>query len=130
MILIPVKNLAHAKQRLAAVLDQSARTELAQVMLLDVLETLAAWSSLPAVSLVTSDRFALDLARQFRFDVIPDDDNRSETDAIEMATRAAQARGVKSTLVIPGDIPLIHAWELEKISASAPAEGCVLVPSA
>ena len=36
MILIPVKNLSSAKQRLAAVLDQSARTELAQTMLRDV----------------------------------------------------------------------------------------------
>jgi len=38
MILIPVKNLAQAKQRLADVLDQPARTELAQVMLFDVLD--------------------------------------------------------------------------------------------
>ena len=37
MILIPVKNLASAKQRLASLLEQSVRTELAQAMLLDVL---------------------------------------------------------------------------------------------
>ena len=36
VILIPVKNLSAAKQRLAAVLDQPARTELAQAMLHDV----------------------------------------------------------------------------------------------
>ena len=36
VILIPVKNLSAAKQRLAAVLDQPARTELAQTMLHDV----------------------------------------------------------------------------------------------
>ena len=41
MILIPVKSLANAKQRLASVLDQATRTELAQAMLFDVLETLA-----------------------------------------------------------------------------------------
>ena len=38
MILIPVKDLSGAKQRLAAILDQPARTELAQAMLLDMLE--------------------------------------------------------------------------------------------
>jgi 2-phospho-L-lactate guanylyltransferase (CobY/MobA/RfbA family) len=37
MILIPVKNLANAKQRLASILDQPTRTELAQAMLFDVL---------------------------------------------------------------------------------------------
>jgi len=38
MILIPVKNLANAKQRLADVLDQQERTELAHAMLTDVLQ--------------------------------------------------------------------------------------------
>ncbi len=130
MILIPVKNLAAAKQRLAPVLDQAARTELAQAMLFDVLETLATWANRPEVTLVTRDPFALDLARRFDFDVIPDHANRGETAAIEMATRVCESRGVESTLVIPGDIPLIQAGEIERIVEAAPAEGSVLVPSA
>ena len=32
--------------------------------------------------------------------------------------------------MIPGDIPLIQSWELEKILQSAPAEGSVLVRAA
>jgi 2-phospho-L-lactate/phosphoenolpyruvate guanylyltransferase len=130
MILVPVKNLANAKHRLASVLDQSARTELAQAMLWDVLETLATWEGCPDVSIVTSDPFALDLSRQFDFQVIPDHENRSETDAIEAATRFCESRGAESTLVIPGDIPLIQGWELERIFKAAPEEGSVLVPSA
>jgi len=130
MILIPVKDLAHAKQRLAAVLEQPARTELAHAMLHDVLEAVAAWPNRPPVSLVTSYPFAMDLARQFQFEVIPDPANRSETDAIEIATQTCVARGVESTLVIPGDIPLIRADELEAILKGAPPEGSVLVPSA
>ena len=91
MILVPVKNLASAKQRLAAILDQPTRTELAQVMLLDVLETLANWPDHPDVGIVTSDPFALQLARQFHFTVIADHANRGETDAIETATRFCEA---------------------------------------
>ena len=130
MILIPVKSLANAKQRLASVLDQPTRTQLAQAMLFDVLEALGTWANRPEVSIVTSDPFALELARRFRFQIIPDNANRSETDAIEMATRFCVGRGVDSTLVIPGDIPLIQAGEVEKILESAPAEGSVLVPAA
>ena len=130
MILIPVKSLANAKQRLASVLDQPARTKLAQAMLFDVLETLGTWVSRPEVSIVTSDPFALDLARRFEFQVIPDNTNRSQTDAIEMATRFCESRSVDSTLVIPGDIPLIKTSELEKILQAGPAEGSVLVPAA
>ncbi len=38
-------------------------------------------------------------------------------------------RGADSTLVIPADIPLIQAWELEEIWKQAPAEGTLLVPA-
>jgi 2-phospho-L-lactate/phosphoenolpyruvate guanylyltransferase len=130
MILVPVKNLANAKQRLASVLDQTSRVELAHAMLFDVLETLGAWTKRPEVAVVTSDSFALDLARRFDFEVIVDHANRSETDAIEMATQVCQSRGVDSTLVIPGDIPLVRTWELETILRLAPSEGSVLVPAA
>lgn len=130
MILIPVKNLSAAKQRLAGVLDQPARTELAQAMLHDVVATVAAWPRRPACALVTSDSFALDLARQYHFEIIPDPANPGETGAIEMATCFCLLRGIDSTLVIPADIPLIQASELDQILAHAPDEGSVLVPAA
>ncbi len=130
MILVPVKNLAEAKQRLRPLLDQSACTELAQAMLCDVLQTLSAWPHRPEVSLVTSDPFAHQLAQRFHLSVIIDNTNHSETDAIDMATRVCESRGVESTMVIPGDIPLVQTWELESILQTAPAEGSVLVPAA
>jgi 2-phospho-L-lactate guanylyltransferase len=130
VILVPVKNLSAAKQRLAAVLDQSARTELARAMLHDVVATLAAWTRRPACALVTGDPFAVDLARQYDFEIIPDPANPGETGSIEMATRLCVSRGIESTLVIPADIPLIQASELELILAQAPDEGSVLAPAA
>lgn len=130
MILVPVKNLSSAKQRLAAVLDQSSRTELAQAMLHDVVAAVAAWSRRAAAALVTSDPFAIELAKKYDFEVIPDPANAGETGAIEMATRLCVSRGVESTLVIPADIPLIQAGELAQIFAHAPDEGSVLVPAA
>jgi 2-phospho-L-lactate guanylyltransferase len=129
MILVPVKNLAKAKQRLAAVLDQQIRTELAQTMLADVVEAIAEFGG-DEVALATCDPFALDLARQYRFEVIPDESNVSETDAIEMATQVCVNRGVASTLVIPGDIPLIDATDLRAIYDAQPEAGSVLVPAA
>ena len=129
MILVPVKNLSSAKQRLAGILDQPSRTALAQAMLYDVLTTLDRWDNRPQVAVVTSDPFATNLATEYRFEIIPDSDNPGETGAIEMATRICVERGVKSTLVIPADIPLIEAWELEEILKKAPAEGSVLVPA-
>jgi 2-phospho-L-lactate guanylyltransferase len=130
MILIPVKNLATAKQRLASVLSQPVRTQLAQAMLLDVLEAVAAWKNRLEVSIVTSDAFAVEVASGFNFEIITDEANRSETDAIEMATRICESQGVDHTLVIPADIPLIQPWDLETIVSTAPERGTVLVPAA
>lgn len=130
MILIPVKNLRKAKQRLAAVLDQPARTALAQAMIHDVLEAVAGCQRRPEVCVVTNDNFASDLARHFNFQIIRDIAEASETAAIEMATRVCESRGAEQTLVIPGDIPLIASNEVEQIFAAAPEHGSLLVPAA
>ena len=125
MILVPVKNLSNAKQRLAPLLEQSDRTQLARAMLQDVLEALIG----NEVSLVTGDADAIELAAEYGFEVIRDERNVSETDAIEMATSVCQSRRIASTLVIPGDIPLIEARDIQAIYESAPLTGCVLAPS-
>lgn len=129
MILIPVKNLSGAKQRLAAVLDQPSRTELARAMLYDVLKAVGEWKNRPPTAVVSSDPYATELAAQYGLEIIPDPDNPGETGAIEMATRLCVERGMESTLVIPADIPLIQSWELEEILKRAPQEGSVLVPA-
>jgi len=98
-------------------------------MLHDVLETLHGWKNRPPVAIVSSDPYAMKVATGYGFEVIPDRENPGETGAIEMATRICVERGVDSTLVIPADIPLIEAWELEEILKHAPAEGSVLVPA-
>jgi 2-phospho-L-lactate guanylyltransferase len=71
----------------------------------------------------------MELAAEYNFEVITDLENPGETGAIEMATQVCIERGEESILVIPGDIPLIQAWELEQIYRQAPAEGSVLVPA-
>lgn len=129
MILVPVKSLKQAKQRLAPILAQAARTELAQAMLQDVLDALGTWPNRPEVAVVTCDAFALELASRYGFEVFADHANTGETDAIAMATHVCETRGIDSTLVIPADIPLMESWELERILEAAPERGSVLVPA-
>jgi 2-phospho-L-lactate guanylyltransferase len=129
MILVPVKNLNQAKQRLSAILEQPARTQLAQAMLEDVLEAIASWKNHPEVAIVTCDSFALSLASKHGFEIIADHTNTGETDAIAMATHVCETRAIDNTLVMPADIPLIQGWELQHILESAPLQGSVLVPA-
>ncbi len=95
MILVPVKNLAQAKQRLSAVLTPEERLALAHAMCEDVLQELARWRGRPAVAVVTGDPFARDLAARFDFEVIADALNPGETGAIEMATAECRRRGAR-----------------------------------
>ncbi|MGH9522261.1 MAG: 2-phospho-L-lactate guanylyltransferase [Terriglobales bacterium] len=129
MILLPVKNFDGAKQRLSPALTREQRTELARAMVKDVCHALAEVPSPPTIALVTSDPYAMRLARQCGFDVIRDEANFGETEAIALATAEAEKRGADFAMVIPGDIPLITAAEISAVLRAAPEEGTVLVPA-
>ncbi len=130
MILVPVKHLETSKQRLSPLLSPAERFALAEAMLHDVLVALDASRHRGYVALVSGDPRAHRLASQYGFDIIDDLDDPGETGAIEMAMRAAIEREAEFTLVLPADIPLITATEVDEIFDAAPPEGTVLAPSA
>ena len=129
-ILVPVKNLASAKQRLAEVLTAEQRRSLAEAMLRDVLEALAQLDQPESVSIVTGDAVATALARDYGFDLIANNEDFGETAAIALATDVTASGGSDGVLVIPADVPLITAAEVKAILDAAPESGTVLVPAA
>ncbi len=129
ILLIPVKSLTTAKQRLANALTQSQRSQLAEAMLRDVMTAASGVLGRIDVALVTGDARAQTLAREFGFGVIEDTRNESETAAIEMATAWCEERGYDTTIVVPGDIPLITSDELHRVLDAAPPAGAVFVPA-
>ncbi len=129
ILLIPVKSLATAKQRLAEALDQERRSQLAEAMLRDVMTAAAGVLARIDVALVTGDARARALASEFGFQVVEDRRNESETAAIEMATAWCEQRGYDTTIVVPGDIPLITSDELRRVLDAAPSDGAVFVPA-
>jgi 2-phospho-L-lactate guanylyltransferase len=141
VILVPVKDFACAKHRLAEVLDPTERCELARAMFTDVLSALAQFdmahplfrgAKLRPVGIVTRDADAVALAQEIcgeRCEVIRDAENAGETEAIAAATKSVVQRGAQFTLVIPGDAPLVTAAEIEQVLDAAPEEGTVLAPA-
>ena len=128
MILVPVKNLDLAKERLSPALSRGERRALAEAMLQDVLQALSYLNHNTRMGVVTSDPFAAALAQRHGFAIIPDSRNLGESDAIAGATECCMAQGEDDILVIPADIPLVQAQDIEQVLAGAPAQGCVLVP--
>ena len=112
MLLIPVKNLVNAKQRLSLVLNQPERTELAHAMLWDVLTAVSPEpASTPASSPVIPLR--CNLQSNSTVKSVTDKFNPGETGAIEMATHICESRDIETTIVIPANIPLVQTEEIE-----------------
>jgi len=129
ILLIPVKSLATAKQRLGDALTAQQRSQFADAMLRDVMHAAFGVMDRIDVAVVTGDPRAQMLAVERKFMLIPDDRNESETAAIELATAWCEQRGYDTTIVVPGDIPLITSAELHAVLDAAPPEGAVFVPA-
>ena len=93
---VPVKDLGNAKQRLAGVLDQAARTALFRTMLEDVLDALSGTPSLAGIVLVTRDAEAFALAGRYGAECLVEPENRGHTAAVEFAAEVLAKRGAGS----------------------------------
>ena len=130
VILVPVKNLSAAKQRLAAVLDQPSRTALAQAMLHDVLTALHTGRTVRRSRVVTSDPYAVEAGGGIRIrnHSRPGESRRNRRDRDGDAGLCGARRGQHAG--DSGGHSADSGWELEEILKHAPAEGSVLVPAA
>jgi 2-phospho-L-lactate guanylyltransferase len=128
VVAVPVKDLTHAKQRLASVLSVTERGELARAMLRDVLRALAA-ADIGAVWVVTRDRAATIIARELGAEAVAEAENRGHTAAVARAQAEAVRRDARIFLTIPGDVPCVTAAELRELADTVRDGAPVLVPS-
>lgn len=129
-VLIPVKDLKFAKQRLAAQLTQSERTALAEAMFEDVCAAVAGVRAAERVYLVSSWEPAIERARSRGWETIPEAEQQSESASVDFASRVCAKRGVSSLLRLPIDIPLVEAPDIDEVLQRMPGTlSTVLVPS-
>jgi len=127
---VPVKDLAGAKARLSPVLNADERRGLFRAMLRDVLAALGDTPSLDGIALITRDPAAEVLARRFGAEIITEDQNSGQTDAVAHGVSQLIARGVADIMQVPGDVPLATAVEFEQvITAHLPAPAMTIVPA-
>jgi 2-phospho-L-lactate/phosphoenolpyruvate guanylyltransferase len=127
--LIPVKDLTQAKVRLSPLLSPAERYTLATAMLDDVLAAVRQASTVERMALVTTDPHALALAAQWGFEVVDEGSGRGETGAVELAVKVCRERGASSLAVIPGDIPLLTAADVDVVLQHGRQYDIVIVPS-
>ena len=109
---LPVKTFAHAKHRLAEAMGADQRRQLAEAMVGDVLEALAAVSALDAVVAVTAEPLAAAAAREAGARVVHDDREAGQSAAATLGVEAALALGADRVLLVPGDCPALDPAEV------------------
>lgn len=129
-VLVPVKDLGNAKTRLAVLLTQEERRELAFVMLEGVLAQIVSAGADWERVMVTNYPPAIALAETHGFRVLQETEQVSESRSVDWASGVLAGEGVLGVLRIPLDLPVLRAEAVASLmrvceGGSAP----VLVPS-
>jgi 2-phospho-L-lactate guanylyltransferase len=127
--IVPVKALSQAKGRLAQALTDSKRQSLVLAMLADVLTALRGARTLAGYGVISDDMAVLTYAAELGAEALIDqapDLNSALADAARFYTGA----GATGLLILPADIPLVTASDIDVLVASAPpGRGVVVAPS-
>ena len=129
-LLIPVKRLANAKQRLSAHFSPAERAALADALWRDFFRVAAAVHGLDRVFVVSAEERVLERARQYSWETIPETQQISESASVDFSCRRCAERGVQALLRLPVDLPLIEPRDIEALFNALPATpATVMVPS-
>lgn len=131
--LMPVKGFRNAKQRLSPLLGGAAREILAETMFRDVLRQVRMAGGLAGTFVVTGDDKVAAIATSAGAEVIRENAENGETSAVDFARLELKQAGCEAVLIIPGDMPLVLAEDIEAVLAQVPlnavAPYALLVPS-
>jgi 2-phospho-L-lactate guanylyltransferase len=129
-VVMPVKDLANAKQRLAGVLAPEERHALFRAMLEDVLSALAASAGLAGILMVTRDPEAQQVAIRYGARALVEAANLGHTTASTLGAATLAREGVVGMLQLPADIPLVTPADIEALlRVHGPAPAVTLAPS-
>jgi 2-phospho-L-lactate guanylyltransferase len=124
---VPLKSLAEAKQRLSTILDAPARRKLMLAMIRDVLSALQGVPSIAGILLVSRDRVAEDLAREFGLEFFANPADEDLNSALGAALAELGRRGVGTAIILPGDLPLIRSADISEMIDQCRRENELLI---
>jgi 2-phospho-L-lactate guanylyltransferase len=129
-LLLPIKDLKNAKQRLAAILTPEERFGLATAMLADTVRAVAGVEGTEKIFVVTNYPPAIETAEENGWEILREEQQISESHSVDAASRICADRGITGLLRLPLDLPLVQSCDVDELLAvecSAPA--LVIVPS-
>ncbi|HKP86001.1 MAG TPA: 2-phospho-L-lactate guanylyltransferase [Blastocatellia bacterium] len=128
--MIPIKDPANAKTRLAQLLSADERRRLAWAMFEDVSRAVARAIAPDRVVVATSYAPALDRARQLGWDALIEQTQASESASVDWASRTLAEQGFDAVMRLPADLPLVRSEDVDELlSINLRAPAALLVPS-
>jgi 2-phospho-L-lactate guanylyltransferase len=128
---VPVKQFATAKSRLAPELDAGERAELARLMFEDVLHAqMACTEILAGVAVVTSDRAAADVAGRRGARIVAAAADHGINAAIACAVDAIGCGADDGLMVVPSDIPQVTRVAFAQAAAAIAAPRSLAIAAA
>ena len=129
-LLLPVKDLNHAKKRLMGVLSPQERFGLAQAMLADTIRAVRGSRCAEKTYVVTNHEPVMRLAQENRWEILREEQQISESDSVDAASKICAERGVSALLRLPLDLPLIRSSDIDELfSVEYHGPALVIVPS-
>jgi 2-phospho-L-lactate guanylyltransferase len=129
-LLLPVKDLRHAKKRLMGVLTPEERFALAQAMLADCVQAIRGLRGAEKIFVITNYAPAMELAEENHWEILREEQQISESHSVDAASRICEQSGVTGLLRLPLDLPLVRSSDIDELlltNCSSPA--LVIVPS-
>ena len=129
VVLLPLKNPAHGKQRLASHLTPEERQELSWAMLEDVTRAVRAAITPDQVVVVTRCHPAF-RSQESSWQVIEEKQQISESHSVDRSSQLLQQRGASVVLRLPTDIPLLQPEDVDSLlNLELESKSAVIVPS-
>jgi 2-phospho-L-lactate guanylyltransferase len=129
-LLLPVKDLNNAKQRLDGVLTPEERFGLAEAMLKDTIRAVQGVRRAEKVFVVTNYSPMMRIAEENDWELLREERQISESDSVDAASVLCERRGVTGLLRVPLDVPLVQASDIDDLLAVECEEpALVIVPS-
>jgi 2-phospho-L-lactate guanylyltransferase len=124
--IIPVKPLRRAKSRLARALKADQRAALARSVFARTLDVLASVDRIEQTLVVSSDLTVHDIARAKGALTLAETEPGLNV-ALSQACAFASSRGASGVLIVPTDLPLLTAHDVESLIDLAGEPACLVI---
>ena len=129
-LLLPIKDLRNAKQRLAAVLSPKERLALAQAMLADTIRAVRGTQRADKIFVITNYEPMMVAAAQYGWELLREEQQISESASVDFASCLCAEKGITALLRLPLDLPLVQPADIDGLlSTECAAPAAVMVPS-